>query len=103
VETFLSLKTQPTYTNPSARYVYCSLFLVRMRRRLDGGKWVGEGMGRICYEIYLQSDMVSVLCSTLQYSTLSKGLEVDDIHLSKDSLEVSITGKWSCIDLFYEL
>jgi len=47
--------------------------------------------------------MVSVLHSTLQYSTLSKGLEVDDIHLSKDSLEVSIIGKWGCIDLFYEL
>jgi len=46
--------------------------------------------------------MVSVLCSALQYSTLAKGLEVDDIHLSKDSLEVSIAEKWGCIDLFNE-
>jgi len=54
VETSLSLKTQPTYTNPSARYMYCSLFIVTMRRRLDGGKGVVEGMGIMCYEIYLQ-------------------------------------------------
>ena len=38
-----------------------------------------------------------VLCCALQYSMISKGLEVDDIHLSKESLEVSIIGKCGCI------